>query len=251
VAEDHEEEQQELQRLVNVMVDYTKTNGLALNGAKTQVMVGGKGKPPPPTFTINVNGTEVKPLNTFNLLGLTFDRSFTVRPYLHSLAREARFSADRVARFAQHLPRGQVLWQLGSGLLMGKVAHCLLVVARPRLPESTAMIPEALAQVWVALNDVARSVVGCRREDHVTIVDLLEVAKYLLLNQQVVKATVMSAWSAFHSCDGSNSTRNPIGNKMFGSANLPTARTSGATTAGEVRDRTRGMDTQVTHSLEV
>jgi hypothetical protein len=48
VAEDHEEEQQELQRLVNVMVDYTKTNGLALNGAKTQVMVGGKGKPPPP-----------------------------------------------------------------------------------------------------------------------------------------------------------------------------------------------------------
>jgi hypothetical protein len=46
------------------------------------------------------------------------------------------------------------------------------------------------------VNDVARSVVGCRREDHVTIVDLLEAAKYLLLNQQVVKATAMSAWSS-------------------------------------------------------
>jgi hypothetical protein len=68
VAEDHKEARQELQRLVNVMVDYTKTNGLALNGSKTQVMVGGKGKPPP-TFTINVDGTEVKPLNTFDLLG--------------------------------------------------------------------------------------------------------------------------------------------------------------------------------------
>jgi hypothetical protein len=56
------------------------------------------------------------------------------------------------------------------------------VVARPRLPGSTGAIPESLAQVQVAVNDVARSVVGCRREDHITIVDLLEVAKYLSLN---------------------------------------------------------------------
>jgi hypothetical protein len=46
VAEDHEEAHRELQRLVNVMVAYTKTNGPALNRAKTLVIVGGKGKPP-------------------------------------------------------------------------------------------------------------------------------------------------------------------------------------------------------------
>jgi hypothetical protein len=129
VAEDLEEAHRELLRLVNVMVNYTKINSLALNGAKTQVMVGGKAK-----FTINVDGTEVKPSNTFDLLGITFDPSFTVWPYLHSLVREARFRAGRVARLAQHLPRGQLLPQLGSGLLMGKVAHCLPVVGRPRLP---------------------------------------------------------------------------------------------------------------------
>jgi hypothetical protein len=48
VAEDHEEAPQELQRLVNVVVAYMRANGLALNGAKTQVLVGSKGKPPPP-----------------------------------------------------------------------------------------------------------------------------------------------------------------------------------------------------------
>jgi hypothetical protein len=47
VAKDHEEAPQELQRLVHVVVAYMRANGLALNGAKTQVMVGGKGKPPP------------------------------------------------------------------------------------------------------------------------------------------------------------------------------------------------------------
>jgi hypothetical protein len=56
---------------------------------------------------------------------------------------------------------------------------------------------QALALVQVAFNDVARSVVGHRREDHISIVDLLEAAKYLLLNQQVVRATAISAWSAY------------------------------------------------------
>jgi hypothetical protein len=134
---------------------------------------------------------------------------------------------------------------------MGKVAHCLPVVARPRLPGATATIPEPLAQVQVAVNDVAHSVVGCSREDHVTIMDLLEAAKYLSLNQQLVKATAMSAWSAYHSRDGSNGARNPVGTEMFGSVNLPTARSSRATTAGEVRVRTRGMDTHLMHGLEV
>jgi 23S rRNA U2552 (ribose-2'-O)-methylase RlmE/FtsJ len=135
---------------------------------------------------------------------------------------------------------------------MGKVAHCLSVVARQRLPGLTARIPEPLAQVQVAVNDVARSVVGFRREDHVTIVDLLEAAKNLSLNQQVVRATAMSAWSAFTSSNSSNGKRNPVGTEMFGIVNLPApARPSRAKTAGEVGVRTRGMDTHVTHGLEV
>jgi hypothetical protein len=76
---------------------------------------------------------------------------------------------------------------------MGKLAHCCPVVARPRLPGSTGLIPEALASVQVAINDVARSVVGHRREDHIPILDLLEAAKFLSLNQQVVRATAMAA----------------------------------------------------------
>jgi hypothetical protein len=218
VAADHHKAQQELQRLVHVVVDYMRANGLALNRAKPQVMVGGKGKPPT-TFSISVDGAEVKPGGTFDLLGATFDRNFTVKPYVNSLARELRFRAGRVARLAQHLPSGQLLRQLGSGLLMGKIAHCLPVVVRPRFPGSTAATPEALSQVQVAVNDVARSVVGCRREDHVAIRDLLEAAKYLSLNQQAVKAMAMSAWLAYHSNDGTNGIR--LGRPCSAGLNCP------------------------------
>jgi hypothetical protein len=75
--------------------------------------------------------------------------------------------------------------------------------------------------------------------------------KYLLLNQQVVKATAMSTCTAFHSCNGSNGARNPVGEAMFSNANMTTAQTLRSTMAGEVRVRTRGMDTHVTHGLEV
>jgi hypothetical protein len=82
-------------------------------------------------------------------------------------------------------------------------------------------------------------------------VDLLEAAKHLSLNQQAVKATAMSAWTAFHSCDGTNGAQNLVGDAMFSGAELLTTRTWGSTTAGEVRVRTRGLDTHVTHGLEV
>jgi hypothetical protein len=129
---------------------------------------------------------------------------------------------------------------------MGKIAHCLPVVVRPRFPGSTSATPESLSQVQVAVNNVARSVVGCRREDHVAIVDLLEAAKYL----QAVKATAMSAWSAYHSCNDTDGIWNPVGEAMLSGAELPTARSLRSATAGEVRVRTRGLDTHVTHGLE-
>jgi hypothetical protein len=133
---------------------------------------------------------------------------------------------------------------------MGKIDHCLPVVVRPRLPGSTAATPDALSQVQVAVNDVVRSVVGSRKEDYVAIMDLLEAAKYLLLNQQAVKATAMSAWLAYYSCDCANGIRNPVREAMFSGAELPTACSLRSATAGEVRVRTRGLDTHVTHGLE-
>jgi 23S rRNA U2552 (ribose-2'-O)-methylase RlmE/FtsJ len=102
---------------------------------------------------------------------------------------------------------------------MDKLVHCLPSVARPRLPGSTGTIPETLASVQVAISDVARFVVGHMSEDHIPIMDLLEAAKFLSLNQQVVRAMAMAAWNAYVSDDGTNGTRNPVRSCMFGNVN--------------------------------
>jgi hypothetical protein len=76
-------------------------------------------------------------------------------------------------------------------------------------------------------------------------------AKFLLLNQQVVRATAMAAWNAYMSNDGTNGTWNPVGSCMFGNVTQPaTTRPTRATAAREVRVLTRGMDTLVTHAFE-
>jgi hypothetical protein len=180
-----------------------------------------------------------------------FDQRFLVRPYLNTLSKEAKFWAGYIARLAQHLPRGQLLPQLGSGLLISKLAHCLPVVAQPRLPGSAKPIPEALATIQVAINNLARSIGGYRREDHIPIEDLLESAKFMSLNQLVVRATAMAAWNAHKSNDSEAGTRNLVGNLMFGSGNALTIRPTRATAAGEVRVPTRGVNTLVTHALEI
>jgi hypothetical protein len=133
---------------------------------------------------------------------------------------------------------------------LGKLAHCLPVVAQPRLPGSTRPIPEALAGIQVAINDVARSIGGYRREDHIPVEDLLEAAKFMLLNQLVVRATDMAAWNAHTSDNGVAGTRSLVENLMFGSGNAPTVRPTRATAAGEVRVPTRCVNTLVTHALE-
>jgi hypothetical protein len=108
-----------------------------------------------------------------------------------------------------------------------------------------------LASVQVAINYVGRSVISYRREDHIPIVDLLEAAKFLLLNQQVVQATAMAAWNVYVSDNGTNGKRNQVGSCMFGNVTQPaTTRLTRATAAGEVRIPTRGMDTLVTHALK-
>jgi hypothetical protein len=91
VAEDHEEARQELQRLVNVVVAYMRAIGLALNGAKTQVLVGSKGKPPPPLPSTSTaqRSSPGAPLTAWESLSTGTSRSsHTLTPWRGSRASE-------------------------------------------------------------------------------------------------------------------------------------------------------------------
>jgi hypothetical protein len=139
---------------------------------------------------------------------------------------------------------------LSYGLVMGKFSHALAAVARLRLePEDNA------SRIWggiqVAFNNVARSIAGVRRRDHVKIKDLLAQAGLESANRMVVKAIAAETWSSFHSDNGGDGARNHIGRILFSDRRTDLAKTTRSAKTGLVEVPLRGGDTYVTHAAHV
>jgi hypothetical protein len=120
---------------------------------------------------------------------------------------------------------------LSYGLVMGKFAHALAAVARPRLDhEDNASI--IWSKIQVAFNDVARSITGVRQRDHVPIPDLLDLAGIESANRMVVKAIAAKTWSCYHSDDWHNGARNHVGSILFTDNKTARAKTTRSTRTG-------------------
>jgi hypothetical protein len=139
--------------------------------------------------------------------------------------------ASVIARLANHLPRGAYLRQLSYGLVIGKFSHALAAVARPRLE-----LKDNASVIWsgiqVALNDVAQSITGTWRRDHVTIKDLLDLAGLESANRMVIKAIADETWGCFHSDDRKDSTRNHVGRILFLEKRTATVKTTRSAKTG-------------------
>jgi hypothetical protein len=150
-----------------LFVEYTRRMGLSMNAAKTQMLLSSHAGNVSET-TVEVDGNTIRPSKVIELLGVRYDRKLSTTPHIKSLTTEVRQQASVVARLANHLPRGAYLRQLSYGLVLGKFSHALVAVSRPRL-EHGDNASVAWSKIQVAFNDVARSITGTRRRDHVTI----------------------------------------------------------------------------------
>jgi hypothetical protein len=155
-----------------------------------------------------------------------------------------------VARLANHLPRGTYLRQLSYELVMGKFAHALAAVARPRLDnEYTASV--IWSKIQVAFNDVARSITGVWRRDHVTIPDLLNLAGIESAYKMVVKAIAAEAWMCYHSNNRQDGARNHVGFILFEDNKTATGKKTRSARTGQITVPLRGDDTFITHADNV
>jgi hypothetical protein len=168
------------------------------------------------------------------------------------VAAATRRGAGTIARLAHHLPRGPYLRQLALGLVNGKLLHAMAAVTMPRLGSSSCQTASDRA-TQVAVNDVARTLTGTRRTEHVRVGDLLHRARVPSVNELAIVATATETWRAYHSEDGGQGQRNPLGQLMFGGRyDVPTnGRTSRSLTSGRVPILLRGQNTFVVHGAEI
>jgi hypothetical protein len=223
--------------------------GLSMNAGKTQLLFSSRAGNVADT-TVEVGGSIIYTSDVIELLGVKYDRRLLTRPHAKALLAAVRQRASVVARLANHLPRGEYLRQLSYGLVVGKFSHALAAVARPRLEQE-----DNASGVWsgiqVALNDIARSITGTRRRDHVHIEDLLAQAGLESANRMVVKAIAAETWGCFHSKDGRDGSRNHVGRIIFSDKRTATSKTTRSAKTGQVEVPLRGGDTFVTHVAHV
>jgi hypothetical protein len=239
-----------LQTAADRFVHWAKGNGLAVNAAKTQLMVSSNGGACD-GFTVNVDGKDIEATDRFNLLGVAYNRQFSTAPHDANVAKAAKQRASLIKRLSHHLPRGRYLRQLASGLVLGKINHALPAVATPRLTESDGTANGPYKAVQIAVNDVARTVTGTNRREHISVEALLDMAKMSSVNAMVTSAVAIEAWKANRSCDGDDGGRNPVGSLVFDSTTVVDGRPSRAAAAGMVRVPLRGYSTMVTAAATV
>jgi hypothetical protein len=154
-----------------LFVEYTRTMGLSMNAAKTQLLFSSRAGNVADTI-VELDGSVIYPNGVIELLGVKYDRKLSTAPHVKALLADVRQRASVISRLANHLPRGEYLRQLSYKLVIGKFSHALAAVARPRL-ESEDNASVIWSGIQVAFNQVARSITGARRRDHVKTEDLL------------------------------------------------------------------------------
>jgi hypothetical protein len=232
-----------------LFVKYTRKMGLSMNAVKTQLLfLSWAGNVT--NTTVEVDGSIIHPGDVIELLGVKYDRRLSTGLHLKALLAAVRQRASVVSRLANHLPRGEYLRQLAYGLAIGKFLHALAAVARPSLEqEDNASV--VWSSIQVALNDVARSITGTRRRDHVRIEDLLSQASLESANRMVVKAITAKTWGCFHSDDGRDGARNHVGRLLFSGKRTAIAKTTRSATTGQIEVPLRRGNTFITHAALV
>ena len=214
--DDPETVKHKLNLKAQAFVQFAAQNALSLNEKKTQLLLTGRMTgSAKASFSVQVGQAEILPSPNIELLGVTFDSKLSTAPYKSTLASTAKQRAGLIRRLACHLPRGRYLRLLSQGLVYGKVSYAAATTLTPRLPGDTSLPSGQAKDIQVALNDVARTLTGHRRSDHVPIPSLLQAAGLQSLNAVAVKSTAVETWKAFHSSDGPNGSRNPLGNVIF------------------------------------
>ena len=103
------------------------------------------------------------------------------------VAKELACRVGAVRRILPHISRGPLLREIGLALVVGKANYAAWVTREAHLssPTSTSHHPQHVGQV--ALNDLARVLLGKSRRDHISTKDLSNRARIPTYNEIIIK----------------------------------------------------------------
>ena len=160
---------------------------LMVHSDKTQLMTSNSLGP------CMIGETKLDPKQTSDLLGIIFDIIGNFRENNEATAEEMSRRVGAVRRLTAHIPRGKLLREIGSALVVGKASYGCWVTRVARV-EDTRNSTQHVGQVQ--LNDLARILLGHTRKEHIRVTDLSNRANIPTMNELVIKRASLEAWKA-------------------------------------------------------
>ncbi len=176
----------ELEHAGTKLLRIAQENSLTLNASKMQIIWSRNPSP------VLVGDTVVQKQDELLLLGVNFDRRFTVKPHLQSLVGTARSLLAMTRRLLLHLPRGRQVQEVVRALVVGRLCYGSILFT-PRLSlENSAC--QHLKSLQTVINDIARSLLGISRADRIPVDQLLAETNMPVLNRMVIKSILCETW---------------------------------------------------------
>ena len=136
-------------------------------------------------------------------MGVTVNNKLRFDEHHADVARNLRRCVGAVRRLATGMSRGPLLREVGRALVVGKAQCAAWVTRSVRLNRKLDEKPPTDA-CQVALNDLARVLLGKKRSDCINCAKLAEKAKLPTINEIVTKQAAMAAWKSLNGADGSS-----------------------------------------------
>ncbi|QQP37336.1 Hypothetical protein FKW44_017568 [Caligus rogercresseyi] len=154
-------------------------------------MIGGNAKKRMLRSSPTLGASRVHPSDEIGFLGVKSDTGFAT-----STSQSSSKTGRTHLEVGRALTRGKYLRQLAKGLMIGKISYAAAAVTIPRFDNECKGPNTVHRAVQVAINDAARSIVGCKRRDHIHIGDLLE-SRPSFLQRGDRQGGAMETWKCF------------------------------------------------------
>ena len=164
------------------LAGYSAAAGLCLNENKTQFLqLGGRDKG-----------------SSLDFLGVELDSKLSFEAHNTRVLNDIKARIGMIRRLSAYIPRGPILQQIAQAIVIGRL-QCAAWITRSvhGLPGShIRSSPSFTSDVQIALNDLARVLLGVKRSDHIRTSDLADRAGLPTINQLVIRGAATAAWTA-------------------------------------------------------
>ena len=203
VGKDQEELQELVERQAANFIQAAADLGLKANPEKTKVMVIPPGRESS-SMDFNVDGATVSSDANIDILGVRVNADLTLDQ--EQMLADIRRRVGIIKRLTNYIPRGKPLTVVAKALVLGKLHSDLPLAADLRLSPADT-VGSMAKKFQVALNDLARILIGKKRCDRIPVDRLLAKAKLTSYNRMAIQRCALEAWKA-------KSTESPLSSLM-------------------------------------